>query len=78
MKPELLDVVELILDLPDEGLMMGDKGTVVEENPILVEFCDGGGETIVCLHLYEADYLILYRYRAAREGDVPVQDGESI
>ena len=33
--PELLDMVELLLNLPDEGLQVGAQGTIVE--------CYGGG-----------------------------------
>ena len=28
--PELLDVVELLVNLPDEGLQVGAQGTIVE------------------------------------------------
>ena len=31
IQPELLDVVELLVDLPDVQLQAGDQGTIVEE-----------------------------------------------
>jgi hypothetical protein len=49
--PELLDVVRLVADLPEEGLRAGIAGTVVEifEQPTVayeVEFTDDDGRTV--------------------------------
>lgn len=47
-KLELLSVVALLQDLPDEGLVRGQIGTVVEvlsSSAALVEFCDREGRT---------------------------------
>lgn len=51
MKVKLLDVVELVVDMPDRGLRVGALGTIVDvyEDPRLayeVEFDDGAGYTI--------------------------------
>jgi hypothetical protein len=46
--PELLDVIALIEDLPEEGLQTGQVGTVVEvldEETYEVEFVDKEGTT---------------------------------
>lgn len=53
---KLLDVVELLEGIPEEGLAAGAKGTVVEvyKTPNLayeVEFCNACGETIAMLAL---------------------------
>lgn len=52
----LLDVVELLEGIPEEGLSAGAKGTVVEvyKTPNLayeVEFCNDYGETTATLAL---------------------------
>ncbi len=53
---DLLDVVELTVDLPEEGLQAGAVGTVVHifREPSLayeVEFADNDGRTIAMLPL---------------------------
>jgi hypothetical protein len=49
---EMLSVVALLVDLPEEGLVRGQVGTVVESwapGVYEVEFCDGDGKTMVAL-----------------------------
>lgn len=53
---ELYDVVELTVDLPDEGLKAGTVGTIVDiyQNPDIayeVEFSDDEGRTVAMLAL---------------------------
>jgi hypothetical protein len=58
---ELLDVVALAHDLPQEGLVRGQVGTVVERlsgGMFEVEFSDDQGKTYAMLPL-AADQLIL-------------------
>ena len=58
---ELLDVVALAHDLPDERLVRGQVGTVVEvlsPGTFEVEFSDDAGKTYAMLPL-AADQLIL-------------------
>jgi hypothetical protein len=45
---KLYDVVELAVDLPDDGLRAGAIGTIVDEYPesYEVEFADDDGRTI--------------------------------
>ncbi|MFN6272784.1 MAG: DUF4926 domain-containing protein, partial [Microcystis sp.] len=31
IKPELFDLVELLVDLPEHNLIMGEQGTIVED-----------------------------------------------
>ena len=60
----LLDVVALIVDRPDRGLVRGQVGTVVETlapNVYEVEFSDDGGRTYAQLAL-PADELMVLHY----------------
>jgi hypothetical protein len=47
---ELYEVVELVVDLPEDGLMAGTIGTIVDEYPdsgeYEVEFADKNGRTV--------------------------------
>ena len=66
MKEEikLLDVVALLEDLPDRGLVSGQVGTVVEvlsDSVFEVEFSDDQGETYAMLAL-RADQVIHLHY----------------
>jgi hypothetical protein len=61
-KPRLLDVVALLSDLPEHGLVRGQVGTVVEllDGAYEVEFCDDEGRTYAQLALKPAQLLVLY------------------
>lgn len=72
---ELLDVVALLEDVPDEALRRGEVGTVVEvfadkpdsEGSLLVEFSDRDGEAYAFASL-RRHQLVKLRYRdRARE-----------
>jgi len=57
---EMLSVVALLQDLPENGLIRGQVGTVVEvlaPGVYEVEFCDDGGRTYAMASL-EADQLM--------------------
>ena len=59
---KLLDVVTLLVDKPQERLVTGQVGTVVEVlNPSVyeVEFLDSKGHTIAVTELERADLLLL-------------------
>ena len=61
---KLLDVVALIEDLWDRGLVIGQVGTVVEildEGVFEVEFCDNNGQTYETLAL-RTDQLMALHY----------------
>jgi hypothetical protein len=61
----LLDVVALIKDLPDKGLLQGQVGTVVEilaPDAFEVEFSDEEGRTYASLALTR-DQLMVLHYR---------------
>lgn len=60
---KLLDVVALLKDLPDEKLVKGQVGTVVEEldeGVCEVEFANKQGETIASLALTVDDLMLLH------------------
>lgn|GEM_PF-1718709 len=49
MKPDLFDVVELRVDLPEFNLRAGDRGAIVEKHgdcAYEIEFADSAGETL--------------------------------
>ena len=59
---KLLDVVALLVDKPEEGLVVGQVGTVVEvlaPNVYEVEFLDSKGETIALTGLKRSEVLVL-------------------
>lgn len=63
---KLLDVVELLEEMPEDGLVAGAKGTVVEvyETPNLayeVEFCNDEGETTAMLALLPYQIRVIWR-----------------
>jgi hypothetical protein len=61
----LLDVVALTTDVPDEGLIRGQVGTVVEvlgPETYEVEFSDDGGRTYAQLPL-RGDRLLVLHYQ---------------
>jgi len=70
---DLLDVVALLEDLPDRGLVRGQVGTVVEElAPAVfeVEFSDDDGRTYAMLPL-RADQLMVLHHRPVQDSHHP-------
>ena len=64
----LLDVVALIADLPERGLLRGQVGTVVEilaPGAFEVEFSDDQGHTYAQLALRDSQLMVLH-YRPRR------------
>jgi len=60
---KLLDVVALLEDLPERGLVAGQVGTVVEllnDAAFEVEFCDNEGKTYALLALRSDQLMILH------------------
>lgn len=61
---KMLDVVALLVALPNRGLVVGQVGTVVEilnDGVFEVEFCDNDGRTYATLAL-RADKLMTLHY----------------
>lgn len=63
MKPELLDTVAVLYDMPDKSLKQGQVGTLVEllgNNFYEVEFTNKKGETIFTKALNSNDFILLH------------------
>lgn len=61
--PAVLDVVAVLADLPAEGLLRGQVGTVVEsldERAVLVEFSDDQGRAYAVAPYPRSDLLVLH------------------
>jgi hypothetical protein len=61
--PAVLDVVAVLTDLPAEGLLRGQVGTVVEsldERAVLVEFSDDQGRAYAVAPCARSDLLVLH------------------
>lgn len=68
VQPDLLDVVEILLDLPDLGLQSGDRGAIVEKyddrtTPLSyeIEFTNADGETIALSRLSAQQFIVIWR-----------------
>ena len=62
--PDVFDVVELTVDIPERGLRAGMQGTVVECHPdgaYEVEFTNECGETVDFLALYPHQFTVVWR-----------------
>ena len=61
-EPRLLDVVALLTDIPEQGLVRGQVGTVVEllSGAYEVEFSDDEGRTYAELALEPHQLLVLH------------------
>ena len=62
MEPKLLDVVALLRDVPEQRLVRGQVGTVVElyDGAYEVEFSDDQGKTYAMLALKPEQILVLH------------------
>jgi hypothetical protein len=61
-EPRLLDVVALLSDIPEHGLVRGQVGTVVEllDSAYEVEFSDDEGRTYAELAVRREQLLVLH------------------
>ena len=68
-KYKLLDVVALLIDIPEKKLVQGQVGTIVEildTGVFEIEFCNNKGNTIASISVKEKDLLLLlYEFEAA-------------
>ena len=68
MEPKLLDVVALLEDVPNDRLVRGQVGTVVENlapGVFEVEFSDDTGKTYASLSLRSNQLLVLHHNQFA-------------
>ncbi|MFK8183410.1 MAG: DUF4926 domain-containing protein [Phormidesmis sp.] len=63
-KPELFDVIELLIDLPAQNLSSGAQGTIVEaysNGAYEIEFANDAGETLALLPLMATQFVVVWR-----------------
>ncbi len=63
-QPELFDIVELLVNLPEYNLEIGVQGTIVEcygDNTYEVEFANSEGETLVLCTLSPKQFTIVWQ-----------------
>jgi len=73
--PDLFDVIDLTVDIPEHGLQAGMQGTILECHPgeaYEVEFTDERGETLAWLALHPHQFVVVWR--AETGAPVPVAD----
>jgi hypothetical protein len=64
MQPELLDIVEVLVDLPVHALQAGARGTVVHcypDNAFEVEFVNEDGETTALCPIPAAQCIVVWK-----------------
>lgn len=67
--PELFDVVELVVDIPERGLRTGMQGTIVECHPddtYEVEFANESGETLDLVALRPDQFMLIWQARTRK------------
>jgi hypothetical protein len=63
-KPELFDGVELLADLPEQGLRAGSRGAIVEcyaDQQFEVEFTNLEGETLAMMALDASKFIVVWK-----------------
>ena len=63
-QPGLFDLVELLVDLPENELQAGGRGTIVEcydNDTYEVEFSDSDGETLALCTLSPKQFIIVWQ-----------------
>jgi Domain of unknown function (DUF4926) len=74
-KPELFDIIELLVDLPAHNLSVGDRGAICEEHGNLqyeVEFTNSEGESIALVALSIDKFLVVWQ--SASKTWVPISE----
>ncbi|MDJ1173938.1 DUF4926 domain-containing protein [Roseofilum capinflatum] len=64
MKPELFDLVELLVNVPEYNLSIGDRGAVVEyldETHFEIEFANPKGETTALCPLSTEQFIVVWQ-----------------
>ena len=67
--PDLFDVVELTVDIPERGLYAGMQGTIVHCHPgdvYEVEFTNEAGETLDFLALRPEQFIVVWEAKTKR------------
>jgi hypothetical protein len=64
IEPDLFDVIELLVDVPESNLKAGDRGAVVEkygDRAYEVEFANSKGETLALCTLSAEKMLVIWQ-----------------
>lgn len=64
IKPELFDIVELLVNIPQHNQLIGNQGTIVEcfdDGKYEVEFSNKNGETLAICTLSSQQFIIVWR-----------------
>jgi len=64
IKPDLFDVIEILVDIPESGLHAGDRGAIVEKYPdqaYEVEFTNSQGETLALCTLSPKQFIVVWQ-----------------
>ncbi|MEL6384107.1 MAG: DUF4926 domain-containing protein [Cyanobacteria bacterium J06626_18] len=75
ISPELFDIVELLVDIPEANLRAGDRGAIVEQHTnkaFEVEFTNPNGETLELLALSPEQFIVVWQ--SASKTWVPLAD----
>lgn len=75
ISPELFDIVELLVDMPEANLRAGDRGAIVEqhsERAYEVEFTNPEGETLELVALSPEQFMVVWQ--SASKAWVPLAD----
>lgn len=62
-KPELLDVIELLIDIPEFSLRKGEQGTIIEDYQdgiVEVEFTNKKGETTAMCSISHDKFIVVW------------------
>lgn len=62
-KPELFDVIELLIDVPEFSLRKGEQGTIVDnyENGVFeIEFTNKKGETTALCSIHQDKFTVVW------------------
>ena len=66
-KPEMFDLVEMIVDAPKAGLRVGDQGNIIEifgdGQEYMVEFIDDEGYTTHLINLEPRTFVVAHRHQ---------------
>jgi hypothetical protein len=69
IEPELFDVIELLVDLPEENLRAGVRGATVEcyeDGKYEVEFINKEGETLALSTLSSEKFIVVWKAKTKR------------
>ncbi len=66
MQPELLDIIEVLIDFPEHHVQAGTQGTIVHcypDNAFEVEFINEEGETMALFPLLSTQFIVVWKAR---------------